>query len=63
MREYEVCGFRVMEYDELDSTNSEAARLPQEELRDKTVILTYRQSAGRGQVGNRWEASRGATSR
>ena len=59
MREYEVCGFRVMEYDELDSTNSEAARLPQEELRDKTVILTYRQSAGRGQVGNRWESEPG----
>ena len=59
MREYEVCGFKVREYEELDSTNTEAARLPMEELEDRMVILTRRQHAGRGQVGNRWESEPG----
>ena len=59
MKEYEVSGFKVREYEELESTNTEAARLPMDELEDKMVILTYRQRAGRGQVGNRWESEPG----
>ena len=59
MREYQVSGFKVREYDELSSTNTEAERVGWGELEDKMVILTYRQTRGRGQVGNRWECEPG----
>ena len=42
MQEYRLSGFRILEYDELESTNSEAARLRWNELEDRMVILTYR---------------------
>ena len=56
MQEYQVSGFRVREYEELESTNTEAERVGWSELEDKMVILTYRQTQGRGQVGNHWES-------
>ncbi|WP_294139891.1 biotin--[acetyl-CoA-carboxylase] ligase [uncultured Sanguibacteroides sp.] len=59
MQEYQLSGFRILEYDELESTNSEAARLGWKELEDKMVILTYRQTQGKGQVGNHWESEPG----
>ena len=59
MQEYRLSGFRILEYDELESTNSEAARLRWNELEDRMVILTYRQTHGKGQVGNRWESEPG----
>lgn len=59
IREYQVSGFRVREYEELGSTNTEAERLGWDELDDKMVILTYRQTQGRGQVGNHWESEPG----
>ena len=50
MKRYEVSGFGVMEYEEVASTNSLAEKLPLSELKDKQVILTWRQTQGRGQV-------------
>ena len=45
-------------YDELDSTNTEAARIS-ESLGCMTVLAARYQTAGRGQRGNVWKASRG----
>lgn len=58
MKRYEVSGFGVMEYEEVASTNSLAEKLPLSELKDKQVILTWRQTQGRGQATNRWESAR-----
>lgn len=59
MKRYEVSGFGVMEYEEVASTNSLAEKLPLSELKDKQVILTWRQTQGRGQATNRWESAPG----
>ena len=59
IQEYQVSDFRVREYEELGSTNTEAERVGWSELEDKMVILTYRQTQGRGQVGNHWESEPG----
>lgn len=59
INEYQIAGFRISEYDELSSTNTEAEQWPKEELKDKSVILTYRQTQGRGQATNRWESEPG----
>lgn len=59
IQEYQVSGFRVREYEELRSTNTEAERVGWDELEDKMVILTYKQTQGRGQVGNHWESEPG----
>ena len=58
-QEYQISGFLVKEYEELESTNTEAGRIGLSELKDKTVVLTYRQTQGRGQVGNHWESEPG----
>ncbi len=45
----------LLEYDRLDSTNSQAERLLKErKLADGTAILAYDQFSGRGQMGNSW---------
>ena len=54
-----MSGFGVMEYEEVASTNSLAEKLPLSELKDKQVILTWRQTQGRGQATNRWESAPG----
>ncbi len=54
---YRMGGFDVREYAETPSTNTLAESLSPGELHDRTVILTWRQTAGRGQVGNRWESA------
>ena len=46
IQEYQVSGFRVREYEELRSTNTEAERVGWDELEDKMVILTYKQTQG-----------------
>lgn len=56
MREYQVSGFKVLEYEELDSTNNQAEKLGWSLLEDKMVVLTRKQTQGRGQIGNRWES-------
>lgn len=48
-----MAGFRILEYEEVGSTNTVASALPGEERKDKTVVLTYRQRTGRGQGENR----------
>ena len=54
MKRYEVSGFGVMEYEEVASTNSLAEKLPLSELKDKQVILTWRQTqVGRLRIGGR----------
>lgn len=59
MKKYEVSGFEVWEYEELTSTNVLAEQLTREELKDKLVILTRRQTQGKGQIGNKWESEPG----
>ncbi len=59
MKRYKVSGFGVTEYEEVASTNSLAEELPLSELKDKQVILTWRQTQGRGQATNRWESAPG----
>lgn len=45
----------LLEYDRLDSTNSQAERLLKESKpAEGTVIFTFNQFAGRGQMGNEW---------
>lgn len=45
----------LLEYERLDSTNSQAERLLKEKnLAEGTVIFTSEQFSGRGQVGNSW---------
>ncbi|WP_065219807.1 MULTISPECIES: biotin--[acetyl-CoA-carboxylase] ligase [Butyricimonas] len=59
MREYQVSGFKILEYEELDSTNNQAEKLGWGVLEDKMVVLTRKQTQGRGQIGNRWESEPG----
>ncbi|MEG2790920.1 MAG: biotin--[acetyl-CoA-carboxylase] ligase, partial [Odoribacter sp.] len=59
MKSYEISGFEVMEYEEAVSTNTLAEGIPFKEWRDRTVVLTYRQTGGRGQASNRWESEAG----
>lgn len=59
MKKYQVSGFEVREYEELGSTNTLAEEMPLSELKDKQVILTYRQVEGRGQATNKWESAPG----
>lgn len=56
MKKYDLSGFKIIEAEETLSTNTLAEQLPKEELPDKSVVLTFRQSCGRGQVGNKWES-------
>jgi BirA family biotin operon repressor/biotin-[acetyl-CoA-carboxylase] ligase len=48
-------GRRVLVYDSLDSTNTLAASLAQDDTNDGLVVLARQQSAGRGQHGRLWE--------
>lgn len=59
MEKYEVSGFEILEFEQAGSTNTLAEELPKEELRDKSVVLTFRQTEGKGQAGNRWESTPG----
>ncbi|MDL2251249.1 biotin--[acetyl-CoA-carboxylase] ligase [Odoribacter sp. OttesenSCG-928-J03] len=59
MKEYPLNNFTILEYEELSSTNTEAARLLESRLTDKTVVVTYKQTQGRGQGTNSWESEAG----
>jgi BirA family biotin operon repressor/biotin-[acetyl-CoA-carboxylase] ligase len=50
--------FRVLEFPELDSTSGEVWRQI-DTLHDRTVIVTPRQTGGRGHGGNSWESAPG----
>jgi BirA family biotin operon repressor/biotin-[acetyl-CoA-carboxylase] ligase len=55
-----VIGSKLLYYDELPSTNSEASRLLREqELPEGSVIQTGFQSAGRGHGSNKWVSKKG----
>lgn len=56
MKMYKVSGFDVLEYEKATSTNTLAEELPLAQLKDKMVILTWRQTQGRGQAANKWES-------
>jgi BirA family transcriptional regulator, biotin operon repressor / biotin---[acetyl-CoA-carboxylase] ligase len=55
-----IIGSNIYSYDNLPSTNNEAARLLKESsLREGSVICAGYQSAGRGQKDNKWESEEG----
>lgn len=56
-KKYNLSGFQITEIEETPSTNTLAAESPYDELHDKDVILTFRQTKGRGQIGNKWESA------
>jgi BirA family biotin operon repressor/biotin-[acetyl-CoA-carboxylase] ligase len=52
--------FHILRFDELDSTNSEAARQARLGAAEGTCILANRQTAGRGRHGRTWVSEDGA---
>lgn len=48
--------FSILEYEEAASTNTLAEEMPATCV-DRTVVLTWRQTHGRGQATNRWESA------
>lgn len=52
-------GYRIREYDRLDSTNSEALRLARAGETGPVWIVTQEQTAGRGRRGREWMSARG----
>jgi BirA family biotin operon repressor/biotin-[acetyl-CoA-carboxylase] ligase len=55
-----LIGRRILHFDELDSTNSTAARLAGEYGEGLVVIANY-QTAGRGQSGRVWQSRQGSS--
>ena len=53
-------GRQVLVFDELDSTNSVAARLAAAGVDEGTVVLARHQTAGRGRFGRVWQSRPGA---
>ena len=53
----EICGFPLLIFDTLPSTNT-YIKEHAEELADRTVVIADLQSDGKGRIGNRWFATR-----
>ena len=51
--------FRLVEFDEIASTNEEAKRVAMSGAEDGTLIWAHRQTAGRGRRGREWTSERG----
>jgi len=51
--------YRVIRFDDIDSTNTEALRLADSGVREDTWIVAARQTAGRGRRGRLWVSERG----
>ena len=51
--------FRMIELDEVDSTNSYLKGYRPLHMTDVTLVTAEHQTAGRGQTGNTWESERG----
>ena len=51
--------FRLVEMDEVDSTNEEATRLARTGAEDGTLVWAHRQTVGRGRRGRVWTSERG----
>jgi BirA family biotin operon repressor/biotin-[acetyl-CoA-carboxylase] ligase len=47
-------GYRLVAYEEIDSTNTEAARLAASGVEDGTIVWARTQRAGRGRRGRAW---------
>lgn len=56
----ERIGRRVLVYDRVDSTNTQAAQLASSEDADGLVLIAEEQSAGRGQYGRVWHSRAGS---
>ncbi|MHB1293724.1 MAG: biotin--[acetyl-CoA-carboxylase] ligase [Anaerolineae bacterium] len=56
-----VIGRHLEVYDEIDSTNSRALLLARQGAPDGLVVLADVQTAGRGRLGRRWQASPGSS--
>lgn len=54
-----LIGSRVRCFDEIDSTNLQAARLGDEGAADGLVVIADRQSSGKGRMGRQWESPGG----
>jgi|ERR1700757_4367111 len=53
-------GQHILELDEIESTNTYATNLIKEiQVAEGTIVLTHKQTKGRGQVGNTWQAESG----
>lgn len=52
--------WKILEFDTIDSTNSEAKRLARDGVREDTLIRADHQTAGRGRFDRKWESPRGA---
>ncbi len=55
-----VVGREVQVYDEVDSTNTLAARLAEDGVPEGTVVIADHQTAGRGRYGRVWQSRPGA---
>jgi BirA family transcriptional regulator, biotin operon repressor / biotin---[acetyl-CoA-carboxylase] ligase len=56
-----IIGSKLFYFENLPSTNTHAALLlKNSDIREGTIIYTNYQSAGRGQIGNRWESEDGS---
>lgn len=51
-----VDAWKILRFDTLDSTNTEAKRRAREGERARTLIIARRQTAGRGRMDRRWES-------
>ncbi|MCU0473099.1 MAG: biotin--[acetyl-CoA-carboxylase] ligase [Bacteroidales bacterium] len=55
-----IIGSKLLFYEDLPSTNTQASRLLKEKVQQEgTVVYTDFQTAGRGQTGNKWESGKG----
>ncbi|MEE9190453.1 MAG: biotin--[acetyl-CoA-carboxylase] ligase [Candidatus Neomarinimicrobiota bacterium] len=52
-------GRSILPFDELDSTNSQALRLHRSNITNGLVIVTDKQTGGRGRRGNNWHSTPG----
>ncbi len=52
--------WNVIHFEDIDSTNAEAKRRAREGLRESTLFVADRQSAGRGRMDRKWESPAGA---
>lgn len=55
----EYVGTNIKIYDEIESTHTEAKRLPKTDVNTGLVILAKKQSAGRGRLGREWASPEG----
>ena len=53
----EICGFPLLTFDTLPSTNT-YIKEHSDELSDRTVVIADLQSDGKGRIGNKWLANR-----